>query len=370
MSGLLAGMRVLDAGIWRPVPHGTQMLADLGADVLKIEPPGGDPMRTFPHLFRDVAGHKRSVELDLRSDAGRERALELVADAHVFTEGWRPGVAGRLGLSYDDVRARNPSIIYCSISGYGQTGPFVDLPGHDVNYQAMAGAVAPRTADEVPSIPRVPIADLAAGTIAALCISAAWAKWLQTGEGEYIDVAMADVCASWTGPYTGNALRGRSQPTKGSTGYGVFRCADGEWLTLAVISENHFWQAVCDALDLGVLRDLTHFERLDRYDECQAAVASACAQLPRDEAVDRLARSGAPVAPALTAAQVAVHRQFREREVVVDAGDGTPRLGFPARLSVHPTRPPGALPDVGADAAFGWAAFSGPAQGQATDPPM
>ena len=157
MSGLLDGMRVLDAGVWRPVPHGTQMLADLGAEVLKIEPPGGDPMRTFPQLFRYVAGHKRSIELDLRSDAGRARALELVAGAHVFTEGWRPGVAARLGLSYDDVRARNPSIIYCSISGYGQSGPYVDLPGHDVNYQALAGAVAPRNDTEIPTIPRVPI---------------------------------------------------------------------------------------------------------------------------------------------------------------------------------------------------------------------
>ncbi|MDQ1383776.1 MAG: hypothetical protein QOG65_1155, partial [Actinomycetota bacterium] len=114
MSGLLDGMRVLDAGIWRPVPHATQMLADLGAEVLKIEPPGGDPMRNFPRLFRDIAGHKRSIELNLRTDEGRSRALELSADADVFCEGWRPGVAARLGLGYDDVRARNPSIIYCS----------------------------------------------------------------------------------------------------------------------------------------------------------------------------------------------------------------------------------------------------------------
>ncbi len=90
-------MRVLDAGIWRPVPHATQMLADLGAEVLKIEPPGGDPMRNFPELFRDIAGHKRSIELNLRTEEGQARALELVADADVFCEGWRPGVAARLG---------------------------------------------------------------------------------------------------------------------------------------------------------------------------------------------------------------------------------------------------------------------------------
>src|SRR5438309_617270 len=138
-------MRVLDAGIWRPVPHATQMLADLGAEVLKIEPPGGDPMRTFPQLFRDIAGHKRSIELDLRSAGGKARALELAAGADVFCEGWRPGVAARLGLSYEDIRVQNPSIIYCSVSGYGQTGPNVARPGHDVNYQALAGARASRS---------------------------------------------------------------------------------------------------------------------------------------------------------------------------------------------------------------------------------
>ena len=349
MSGLLDAMRVLDAGIWRPVPHATQMLADLGAQVLKIEPPGGDPMRTFPQLFRDVAGHKRSIELNLRTPEGRARALDLVADADVFCEGWRPGVATRLGLSYDDVRARNPSIIYCSVSGYGQTGPNVERPGHDVNYQALAGALAPRPGEE-PAIPRVPIADLAAGTIAALCICAAWAKRIQTGEGERIDVAMADVVASWSGTSSGNEMRGRAQPARGSTGYGVFACADGGWVTLAVISENHFWKAVCDALELGdELGALPHLERLDRFDECQAAVAHAIGRLTRADALDRLTRAGAPVAPVLEPAEMAANEQFRTRGVVFDAGDGTARLGFPARLHDHPPRPPGPTPDVDRD---------------------
>jgi len=342
-------MRVLDAGIWRPVPHATQMLADLGAQVLKIEPPGGDPMRMFPYLFRDVAGHKRSIELDLRSPEGRARAIELVSDADVFCEGWRPGVAARLGLGYDDVRAHNPSIIYCSVSGYGQTGPNVARPGHDVNYQALAGALAPRDG-EAPAIPRVPIADLAAGTIAALCICAAWAKRIRTGEGERIDVAMADVVASWSGPSSGNVVRGRAQPTRGSAGYGVFACADGGWITLAVISEDHFWRAVCEGLELGdELGALRHLERLERFEECQAAVGAACAALTRDEALRRLTRAGAPVAPVLGPAEMAADPQFRDREVVVEAGDGTVRLGFPARLHAHPPRPPGPVPEIDGD---------------------
>lgn len=357
MTGLLDGMRVLDAGIWRPVPHATQMLADLGADVLKIEPPGGDPMRNFPELFRDVAGHKRSIELDLRTGDGQARALELVAGADVFCEGWRPGVAARLGLGYDAVRAVNPSIIYCSVSGYGQTGPNVARPGHDVNYQALAGALAPRIG-EAPAIPRVPLADLAAGTMAAFCICAAWAKKIQTGEGERIDVAMADVVASWSGTSSGNVLRGRTEPTRGSAGYGVFACADGGWITLAVISEDHFWQAVCDGLELDpALRPLGHLERLDRFDECQGAIAHACARLSRADALARLTAAGAPVAPVYEPAEMTTDEQFRSREVVFDAGDGTARLGFPARLQEHPPRPPGPAPALGVDTSGvdGWA---------------
>src|SRR4029078_2881024 len=208
-----------------------------------------------------------------------------------------PGVADRLGVGYEALRAVNPAIIYCSVSGYGQTGALTRLPGHDVNYQALAGAMARPNAVDDPEIPRVPIADLAAATVAALAIAAAWANRLRTGEGEYIDVAMTDVVASWIGPRSGNAIAGRDEPTRGSTGCGVFRCADGGYLALGVIAEDHFWKAVCDGLGIAELGDLAYFARLDRFQECQAAVVSACAALPRDAAVERLTGAGAPVAP-------------------------------------------------------------------------
>ena len=348
-AGLLQGMRVLDAGIWRPVPHATQLLADLGADVLKLEPPAGDPMRTFPDIFRDVASHKGSVVLDLRSDAGRARALELAARADVFCEGWRPGVADRLGVGYDHVKAVNPSVIYCSVSGYGQTGALTALPGHDVNYQALAGAVTRANALDDPQIPKVPIADLAAATVAALAICAAWANRLRTGEGEHIDVAMADVVASWIGPRSGNAIRGREQATRGSTGYGVFRCADGGWIALGVIAEDHFWKAVCDGLGIERLGDLAYFDRLDRYEDCQRAVTDACAGLPRDLAVERLTAAGAPVTPVLTPEEMGTHPHFRERGVIAVDDDGDLRVCFPAVFSEHPARRPGPSPEPDAD---------------------
>jgi len=347
--GLLDGMRVLDAGIWRPVPHATQLLSDLGADVVKLEPPGGDPMRTFPDIFRDVASHKGSVVLDLRDDAGRARAIELAAQADVFCEGWRPGVADRLGVGYEQVKAANPSIIYCSVSGYGQTGPLSAVPGHDVNYQALAGAIIRANGRHDAETPKVPIADLAAATVAALSICAAWANRLRTGEGERIDVAMADVVASWIGPRSGNAIRGRNDVAGGSTGYGVFRCADGGWIALGVIAEDHFWRSVCDALGLADLGGLAYLDRLDRFDECQAAVVEACATLPREVALERLTAAGAPVTPVLTPEEMAEHRHFRDRRVIAVDEDGELRVGFPAMFSEHPVRGPGPNPEPDAN---------------------
>jgi crotonobetainyl-CoA:carnitine CoA-transferase CaiB-like acyl-CoA transferase len=335
-GGLLDGLRVLDAGIWRPVPHGTQLLADLGATVVKLEPPAHDPMRWFPEIFAEVAAGKRSVVVDLRTDEGRATALALVRDADVFTEGWRPGVAARLGVGYDDIRAVNPSIIYCSLSGYGQTGPLAPVPGHDLNYQALAGAVATRSDEEPPRIPVLPVADLAGATMLALVVCAAWARKLRTGEGEYIDLAMTDVVASWRGGRNSNVVKGRDAPLRGSAGYGIFRCRDGRYVTLAVIAEDHFWRAVCDALGIDALRELTYAERNDRVEECNDAVKRAIATMSFDGAMRVLREVGAPVAPVLTAEEA-----------------GKPG-GFPAKFAHHQPSARGAAPDPDADRADPW----------------
>src|SRR4029079_16392359 len=166
-----------------------------------VEPPGGDPMRGYPEIFASVARGKRSIELDLRADAGRVRALALATEADVVCESWRPGVADRLGVGYDAVRARRPDTIYCSLSGYGAEGPLRDVPGHDVNFQALAGALAPREGNA--AVPRLQVADLEGATVCALLVCAAWARRLISGEGERIDVAMTDVVAWWVGPTSG-----------------------------------------------------------------------------------------------------------------------------------------------------------------------
>ena len=354
-GGLLEGMRVLDASIWRPMPHATQILCDLGAEVTKIEPPGGDPMRAFPELFASLARGKRSVVLDLKSDDGRARALELVAQSDVFCEGWRPGVADRLGLGADTLRAMHPSLIYCSISGYGQTGPWRDEPGHDLNYQALGGALM-RAGDDgsIPATPRLPVADLEAGTIAALMACAAWARRLQTGLGERIDIAMADVVNWWVGPSSSVAVGPSSTAAIGSDtarssgwpGYGVFPTVDHQLISLAPLSEPGLWLAICRALELDDLTDLTLVERLDATDDINRRVAARIATMTSVDALDRLRAEGAPVAPVLTPEEAAAHPHFQRRGRLVDAS-GIAVPGLPAHLAVHRVGRNAPVPAVG-----------------------
>jgi crotonobetainyl-CoA:carnitine CoA-transferase CaiB-like acyl-CoA transferase len=322
--GLLDGVRVLDLGIWRPAPYAAQLLADLGADVVKVEPPGGDPMRAYPELFATLVRHKRSVELDLRDDADRAQALGLAAQSDIAVEGFRPGVADRLGVGYDALRARNPAIVYCSISGYGQDGPRALTPGHDVNYQAFSGVLEPR-AGEAPALPRVPYADLAAGLAAAMGMCAAYIRALRTGEGDHIDISMTHVLAHWNGDLEGTAVAGADEPIAGNPGYGVYPTADGRWVSLGVIAEDRFWAALCDALGLGEHADLNYVDRIHRHDEVDTAIARAIAALPRDEVVERLEACGVPVAPVLTRAETV-------------AALGRESIAHPARYRHHPAR--------------------------------
>ena len=196
---LLSEVSVLDLSIWRPGPYATSLLVGLGADVVKVEPPGGDPMRHYPELFKSVNAGKRSIMLDLKEPdgAGRRRALELAGEADVIVEGFRPGVMARLGLGEPAVRALNAGVVYCSISGYGQQGPLAVAPGHDLNYQAWAGALAPDGGAAV--MPPLPLADLASGMTAAFGICAALLGRGAGGPGTYLDISMTDVMATWTG---------------------------------------------------------------------------------------------------------------------------------------------------------------------------
>ena len=331
--GCLAGIRILDLTVWRPGPYATQLLAEIGADVLKVEPPGGDPMRGYPGLFDTLNVNKRSIELDLKGQEGRGRALELAADADVVIEGFRPGAAARLGVGYDHVRAVNPTIVYCSVSGMGQRGPLTLAPGHDLNYQAWAGVLSPNGGP--PVVPAVPLADLAGGMAAAFAVSAALVRRLRTGEGERIDVAMSDVLATWTGAAQAQA-RDTDAPSKGVPGYGTFETADGAHVALGVLTEDHFWRSLCDVLDLAGFRDLSFPERSARVTDLQRLVAASILRHPRDELVDELLGADVPVAPVLDRAEMLANSHFRERSVVIADEGSEPAMGYPVQLEQHP----------------------------------
>jgi crotonobetainyl-CoA:carnitine CoA-transferase CaiB-like acyl-CoA transferase len=294
-TAFLSGLRVLDLSIWRPGPYATSLLVPLGADVLKIEPPGGDPMRHYPGLFAGVNEGKRSLELDLKDADDRSRALELATQADVLVEGFRPGVLGRLGLDETTVRALNPTLVYCSISGYGQHDPRALLPGHDVNYQAWSGALTP---DGGPAdrIPPLPMADLAAGLAAAFGICAAVLGRVTSGEGASLDISMTDVLSTWTGRVGAEPAAGSTvdAPTGPTPGYGLFTTVEGGQVALGVLNEQHFWVHLCRALGLDALEDLDFDERSSRGAELQRAVADAIAAQPRDALVGRLVAAGVP----------------------------------------------------------------------------
>ncbi len=345
MAGLLDGMRVLDLSVWRPMPHATQILADLGAEVLKIEPPGGDPMRSYPELFASVARGKRSAVVNLKDRADRARLLHLAAQADVLCEGWRPGVADRLGVGYEAVRTENPSVIYCSLSGFGQEGPMRDAPGHDLNFQALAGALAPRDATDAPQIPRLPVADLEGGSVCALIICAAWARKVATGVGERIDVSMTDCVAWWAGTRTRTLHASGDDGMGASPGYGVFRTLDGGWLALGALSEQRLWKAICDALELSGLGGLDWETRLRRADELNATIARKLARMDRDTALTRLREHGAPATPVLTSEEAAEHPQRSARKVQVMTRLG-PVIALPAHLGRSAPLIPADIPEV------------------------
>ena len=337
---LLSGLRVLDLSIWRPGPYATSLLVALGADVLKVEPPGGDPMRHYAGLFESINAGKRSIELDLKDRDDRETALALAMEADVLVEGFRPGVMARLGMDAGTVRAANPALVYCSISGYGQDDPRAELPGHDVNYQAWAGALTPEGGTA--RISPLPIADLAGGMAAAFGICAAVLGRHATGEGTYLDVSMTDVLATWTGRIgsaDGDGEGGSSQAGP-VPGYGIFDTADNGQVALGVISEQHFWSNLCVELGLDDLAALTFEDRSARGAETQRAVAEAIARRSRDELVAALSAVAVPVAPVLDRKGMvagALFPPFPIRLALPEMVQSAPALdqhrgeGFPAR---------------------------------------
>ena len=243
MSGALDGLRVLDLTRLLPGPFCTMLLGDLGADVVKIEEPkGGDPARSS-QLFGQVNRNKRSVTLDLKSADGHGLFFDLLQTADILVEGFRPGVMERLGLGYAVLAQNQPRLIYASLSGFGQSGPYRDRPGHDLNYLALAGAVGYNVGHDGHPVPMaVQVADLGAGTLAAVAILAAVVSRQQTGRGQCVDVSLFASAISWlptlVAPlFAAGQMLAPGDPVLagGLPQYDVYATADGRHVTLGAL---------------------------------------------------------------------------------------------------------------------------------------
>ena len=247
LMGKLSGIKVVDLSQFLPGPMLTVMMADQGAEVIKIEPATGDPARQqLPNeagqsvWFRNLNRGKQSIMLDLKSDAGKARLWELVDSVDIVVEGFRPGVMKRLGFDYEAVAARNPRIIYCSISAFGQSGPLAHHPAHDMAVQALAGFLSVNDGpDGAPVVPGAPAADMAAGLTGLSAVLMALIGREKSGRGDYIDCAMFDALLPWCAHTAGGAIAGGDAPKSshqrslgGAAFYNVYETSDDRHIVL------------------------------------------------------------------------------------------------------------------------------------------
>lgn len=326
-NGPLTGVTVLDFTALAPGPIAGLMLAEAGAQVIKIEPPLGEAMRAPPAAWGDLAAlfalinrGKRSLALDLKDGATRERLRPLIARADVLLEGFRPGVMARLGLDYEAARAINPRIVYCAITGYGQSGPKAQRAGHDLTYIAETGLLALSTgAPGAPTVPPALIADLMGGTYpAVMAVVMALFRRERTGEGAFIDISMTDglflpMFWAWAqGFASGDWPRsGGHMFTGASPRYRLYPAADGGLVAVGAL-EDKFWSAFCAAIGLpDRLRDANdpqavaaavagriaakpaaHWQEVFARADCCAAVVTGLEDALRDPHFAPLAAAG------------------------------------------------------------------------------
>ncbi len=358
MTGSLDGIRVIDLTSHLSGPYCGMLLADMGADVVKIErPDGGDEARKMPPFVAGESApfmlwnrNKRSVALDLKAEQDRATCLALIDGADIVLENFRPGTLDRLGLGYRTLSARNPRLIYCAISGFGQTGPYRDRGGFDLMAQAMSGLMAVCGPKEgAPHRLPIAISDLAAGMFAAIGVLGALEARHRNGSGQMVETSLLEAAIS-LGVYeaanyfaTGERPARLGQAHRGSSPYQVFKTADG-WMTVGA-SQQNFFRSLCELLNLNDLVDdpryATNAARVSNNDTLVEIVQERLTTGTTAKWLQELERVGIPAAPVLAHDQVFADRQVQHRQMVVAvehaaAGHGH-TLGTPLKFSETPS---------------------------------
>lgn len=346
-GGPLNGVRVLDLSRLLPGPVATLHLADMGADVIKIEDHGaGDYARTMGDgpdgislFYRAVNRNKRGLRLDLKQAEGREVFLRLASAADVVVESFRPGVTDKLGIGYDAVRAVNPKIVYCAITGYGQTGPLAMAAGHDLNYIGLAGVL-----DQIgvnggqPAIPNLQIGDLLGGAMSGVMgILAALFDAQRSGKGRFVDVAMSEAALAhnlfplFELENRGTVMpRGGDMLSGGDAGYGVYATSDGRYMAVAPLEEK-FWHLFCDALQKPEWK-VRHGARGASAAQLRDELAQIFAEKPQAHWHALFAGIDCCVTPVLDIDEALAHPQFVARKMSVGV-KGERQFAPPIKLS-------------------------------------
>jgi crotonobetainyl-CoA:carnitine CoA-transferase CaiB-like acyl-CoA transferase len=347
----LEGIRVLDLSLFLPGPVLTQMMADHGAEVIKLEPVGaGEPNREIGPkrdgltvYYANTHRNKKSIQLNLKTEQGRQIALDLAAGCDVMIEAFRPGVAARLGVGYEAVKARNPGIVYCSMSAWGQDGPYVHKPAHDLATEAMAGILSITLgADGRPAIPGIPAADMLSSMMTLSALLMALLRRQDSGRGDYIDVAMADSLLAAVANNMGSVFAEKRAPDVrheralgGYAMYQIYDTADGRHVVLGG-SELHFAKAVLDKLGRPDLLEACQPPPGPHQEPVKAFLRDTFRTRTQAEWVAFFEGVDCAFAPVKNLREAADDPQLRHRQMIVLDQRGWEHIGIPMKFKEEP----------------------------------
>ena len=347
----LDGIKVLDLSLFLPGPLLTQMMADHGAEVIKLEPiNGGEPNREIGPKRGDTSVYfsnthrgKKSVQVNLKTEEGRDMALRLCAECDVFIEAFRPGVIARLGLDYESVKLRNPNIVYASLSAFGQTGPYIKKPAHDLATEAYAGVLSANLGfDGKPAMPAIPSADMMASMIGLSAILMALLRRKDTNEGDYIDLAMMDSLMAGIPNNLGSVFAEKKPPVVkdertwgGYAMYNIYETVDEKYIVLGA-SEMHFAEELLNKLERPDLITFCEPPPGPSQDPVKDFLTATFLAKTQAHWVEWFKDINVAFAPVNDLRQGADDPQIRAREMIVEDEQGHEHIGIPIKFKNEP----------------------------------